>query len=110
LRETRVCTMADRRNPSASGQRTSQSMSKAEASALRTAWMITMAAYRLALRLVTKRRGPAFLDVQASIDQKCAGPRPDEGAHEYACDMKAPSAVSINDIPAAKISGSEISA
>src|SRR2546421_4917043 len=83
LRETRVCTMADRRNPSASGQRTSQSMSKADASALTTAWMITMAAYRVALRLVTKRRGPAFLDVQASIDQKCAGPRHDEGAHDH---------------------------
>src|SRR5256884_4791048 len=86
LRETRVCTMADRRNPSASGQRTSQSMSKAEASALTTAWMITMAAYRLALRLVTKRRGPAFLDVLAPVDQKGARPGDDESGDDDAAD------------------------
>jgi len=34
--------MADRRKPSASGHRTSQNMSKAEANALTMAWMITI--------------------------------------------------------------------
>src|SRR2546430_3126123 len=75
LRETSVCTMADRRKPSASGQSTSQSMSKADASALTMAWMITRS-------LVSQSGRPAFLDVQALVDQNCAGPRHDEGADD----------------------------
>src|SRR2546425_8949288 len=70
--------MADSRKPSASGHRTSHSMSNAEARALTMAWMITMAAYCLELRLVTQRRGPSFLDVLAPVDQEGTGPGHDE--------------------------------
>src|SRR6266480_4449281 len=50
-------------------------MSKADASALTMAWMITGS-------LVSQSGRPAFLDVQALVDQNCPGPRHDEGADD----------------------------